>query len=84
MAEKPHADLIRASVIASRFGGSTTGGGREPVLKLRAHFSANAALRNDAFWVELVFVDEVSPSDNDFRRLRHAESKATGVNYLVI
>ena len=71
-AEKPHADLIRASVIASRFGGRRAGG-REPVRKLREHFNVNPALRNDAFWAELAFMDEVSASDDDRRRLRHAQ-----------
>ena len=71
-AEKPHADLIRASVIASRFGGRRAGG-REPVRKLREHFNVNPALRNDAFWAELAFMDEVSTSDDDRRRLRHAQ-----------
>ena len=69
---KPQADLIRASVIASRFGGRRVGG-REPVRKLREHFNENAALRNDAFWAELAFMDEVSPSDDGRRRLRHAQ-----------
>ena len=73
-AEKPHADLIRASVIASRFGGRRAGG-REPVRKLREHFNLNAALRSDAFWAELAFMDEVSPSDDDRRRLRHAQNE---------
>ena len=73
-AEKPDSDLIRASAIASRFGGRSTGG-REPVRKLRAHLKMNAALRNDAFWAELAFMDEVSPSDNDQLRLHHAEEE---------
>ena len=71
-AEKPDADLIRASVIASRFGGRRTGG-RELVRKLREQFTQNTVLRNDAFWAELAFMDEASPSDDDRRRLRHAQ-----------
>ena len=55
----PQADLIRASVIASRFGGRRIGG-REPVRKLRAHFNANGTWREDAFWAELAFMDEIS------------------------
>ena len=70
--EQPHADLIRASVIASRFGGSETSG-HEPICKLRAHFNEDAALRNDAFWAELAFMDQISPSDDDRRRFRRAE-----------
>ena len=70
--EKPHVDLIRASVIASRFGGGRVGGGGS-VRKLREHFKVNGALRRDAFWAELAFMEEVSPSDDDRRRLRHAQ-----------
>ena len=71
---RPQADLIRASVIASRFGGRRIGG-REPVRKLKMHFNKSAAQRRDAFWAELEFMDEVSPSDDGRRRLRHAESE---------
>ena len=71
-AEKPDADLIRASVIASRFGGRRTGG-RELVRKLREQFTQNTVLRNDAFWAELALMDEANPSDDDRRRLRHAQ-----------
>ena len=70
--DRPQADLIRASVIASRFGGRRVGG-REPVRKLRTHFNESAALRSDAFWAELEFMAEVSPSDDDRRRLRQAQ-----------
>ena len=70
----PQADLIRASVIASRFGGRRIGG-REPVRKLRAHFNANVTWREDAFWAELAFMDEISPSDEGRQRLRHAEQE---------
>ena len=72
-AEMLDSDLIRASVIASRFGEGKPSG-REPIRKLRAHFNMNAALRNDAFWAELAFMDEVSPSD-DLLRLHHAEEE---------
>ena len=74
MVEKPHADLIRASVIASRFGDGETCES-EPVPKLRAHFTENAAQRNDAFWAELEFMDEVNPSDDDRLRLHYAEEE---------
>ena len=71
---RPQADLIRAAVIASRFGGRRVGG-REPVRKLREHFNESAALRSDAFWAELEFMDEVSPSDDGRQRLHHAEQE---------
>ena len=70
--EKPDADLIRASVIASRFGADETGES-EPVGKLRMHFTGDAALRSDGFWAELAFMDEVNPSVNDWLRLHYAE-----------
>ena len=73
-AEKPYAGLIRASVIASRFGDGRTGES-EPVPKLRAHFNVNAALRNDAFWADLAFIDDVNPSDGDRLRLHHVEEE---------
>ena len=73
-AAKPHADLIRASVIASRFGDGRTDES-EPVPKLRSYFSVNAAQRNDAFWAELAFMDEVNPSDDDRLRLHYAEEE---------
>lgn len=73
-AEKPDADLIRASVIAPRFGGRRIGG-REPVRKLRRHFNEDAARRNDVFWAEPAFMDEVCPSDDARLRLRHAEQE---------
>ncbi|MDD9980141.1 MAG: hypothetical protein OXU81_02085, partial [Gammaproteobacteria bacterium] len=73
-AAKPHADLIRASVIASRFGDGRTDES-EPVPKLRTHFNVNAAQRNDAFWAELAFMDEVNPSDDGWLRLHYAEEE---------
>ena len=78
--EKPNAALIRASVIASRFGDDGTDES-EPISKLRAHFTENAVLRNDGFWAELAFMDEVSPSDNDRLRLHYAEQGSI-VGYL--
>ena len=70
----PQPGLIRASVVASRFGGRRIGG-RESVRKLRAHFNANVTWREDAFWAELAFMDEISPSDDGRHRLRHAEQE---------
>lgn len=72
VSNRPCAALIRASVIASRFGEGQSGR-QEPVGKLRGHFDTNSNWRNDAFWAELAFTDEVCPPDDDWRRLRHAE-----------
>ena len=66
------ADLIRACVIASRFPGDAWSS--NPVVTLRAHFHTNAALRSDAFWAELAFMDEVTPAEDDWHRFYHAES----------
>ena len=79
-AEKPDADLLRASVIASRFGADETGES-EPVSELRAHFTGDAALRSDGFWAELAFMDEINPSDNDRLRLHCAQQRGI-VGYL--
>ena len=66
------ANLIRSCVIASRFGGDNLNA-REPVGKLREHFRVDAARREEAFWAELKFMDEVVPADDDRDRLYHAE-----------
>ena len=71
IAEDPQSDLIRACVIASRFGAGETGG-HESVDKLRAHFDADGSLRSNAFWAELAFMDEVTPADDDWDRYYHA------------
>lgn len=67
------AALIRACVIASRFG-EDDGGLREPVSKLRAHFQDGETLRSYAFWAELAFMDEVVPAKDDWNRFYHAAS----------
>ena len=70
--EKADALLFRACVIASRFGQDKSGAG-EPVGKLKAHFSDNIVWRRNIFWDELAFMDEVSPSKDDWRRYFQAE-----------
>ena len=65
-------ELIRACVIASRFGGRESSR-QEPVGKLRSHFDAYSNWRNEAFWAELAFIDEFVPSDDDRLRLHHVE-----------
>ena len=62
-------DLVRASVIASRFGG---GGSYEQVRRLRARFCLNEAPRADAFWTELSFMDEVEPTAEHWLRCHRA------------
>ena len=68
----PDAELIRACVVASRFGGDEWNGSA-PIGKLKAHFAANAKRRNLAFWAELEFMDEVAPADDDWIRFCHAQ-----------
>ena len=63
--------LLRACVIASRFGGRELSG-PEAIGKLRAHFAANAERRRDAFWAELTFMDEAVPADDDRWRFHDA------------
>ncbi len=68
----PSDELIRACVIASRFGGQESIR-QNPVGRLRTHFDTNSNWRNDAFWAELAFMDELVPSDDDQLRLHHVE-----------
>ena len=62
---RPDDDLVRASVIASRFGGSRGRDLRESrkdlVGTLRARMEAESMLRRDAFWAEFTFVHEIDP-----------------------
>ena len=69
---RPSEELIRACVIASRFG-SEKSGKRDPVGRLRRCFDTNLNWRDDAFWIELAFTDEVILSDDVWRRLHRAE-----------
>lgn len=64
-------ELIRACVIASRFGRRELSG-LEPIDKLAAHFATGAERRSYAFWAELAVMDEVAPSDGDRIRFHHA------------
>ena len=67
----PSDKLIRASVIASRFGGDESGR-REPVGRLQMCFDTNPDWRNDLFWAELTFTNEVIPSEDARQRFYHA------------
>ena len=62
---RPDDDLIRASVIASRFGSSRGGdlrGSRKDLVgTLRTLMTAEHAVRRDAFWAEFTFVHEIDP-----------------------
>ena len=68
---RPDAALVRASVIACRFGGSGGRpliGTRESVATLRRRLTAEPSVRRDTFWCELAFVDDIDPTDDDQRR----------------
>ena len=66
-------DLIHACVIANRFAKDETGP-REPIGKLRQHFSEGSALRAAAFWAELALMDELVPAKNDdYQRMYQTE-----------
>ena len=74
LSETPNAsgpELLRACVIASRFGRHELSG-PETINKLRVHFTDNPERRSQAFWAELAFMDEVAPDDDDEIRLHHA------------
>ncbi len=81
---RPNAALIRASVIASRFGGP---GGRalieirESVATLRTRLTTEPSIRRDTFWCELAFVDEIDPTDNDQHRFYNVSHEGV-VGYL--
>ena len=71
----PSDDLMRASVIASRFGWDKSDS-REPVGRLRQCFDTALDRRNGAFWAELKFTDEIIPSDDARLRLYHATTES--------
>ena len=76
VAERPCIDLIRASVITSRFGKESW---RKPIDRLRKQFHENAALRCGAFWAELALMDELDPEDDDcYHMHRTMEGGLTG------
>ncbi len=61
------AELIRASVIASRFSDETTSS-RNPVNALREHYGTAYALRSEGFWAELAFMDDAIHTADDWVR----------------
>ncbi|WP_310448072.1 hypothetical protein [Thiobacillus sp.] len=65
-------DLLRACVIANRFGDDEIGG-REPIEKLKQHFADNLELRKMVFWLELDFMDEVVPEEIPWQRFYHTQ-----------
>ena len=71
LSDKPYKrqddDLIRSCVVASRFM-SREIYLRKPLENLRTHFEDNVALRRDAFWTELTFMDSVAPERDDRNR----------------
>ena len=62
------AELIRASVIASRFGENAIDI-EKSISTLRAHFATDLALRKAAFWAELTFLDEIAEIKDSRERL---------------
>ena len=67
--EGSYTDLIHASIIVSRFGKE---GWRKSMDSLRKRFHENEALRSEAFWAELAFMDEIHPVDDDWDRLHRS------------
>ena len=68
-------DLVRACVIASRFGNNVTDV-EKSIENLRAHFNSDPALRSEAFWAELAFMDEIAPDTDDWDRYHHAKQNS--------
>lgn len=65
-------DLIRACVIANRFGDDETSAG-EPIGELKRHFKEGSLLREKAFWAELDLMDELTQGKDDEHRLLGVE-----------
>ena len=78
--DKPHADLIRACVIAFRFSDNSKRNVRDgPIVKLKERFQKDVDIRGDAFWAELDVMNEPVPTDDDwFRLYRVAQCGLTG------
>lgn len=66
------AELIHASIIASRFSKEENNLHYE-VAKLRAHFSQEGAHRETTFWLELDFIDELVKPADDWKRFFQTE-----------
>jgi len=64
--------LIRACVIASRFGKDESSL-REPIDQLREHFKEGASVRSVAFWAEVALMDELVPEKEDWMRFYNAQ-----------
>ena len=71
-------ELVRACVIASRFGKHTLGGDVMEVEKLKSAFPLQSKAREDAFWMELQILDEVSAEANEWERLHYMQSGLIG------
>ena len=71
----PHDGLIRASVVASRFSGNGLDA-YKPVSDLGERFRDNARLRNDAFWTELMFMDEIVPTGGAWSRFDQTQTNS--------
>ena len=69
---RPDLALIRATVVACRFGGlkGRDLAGNRPMSEgpLKTRMTADPALRREVFWAELAFVDEIEPTDDQRRR----------------
>lgn len=63
------AELVRASVIASRFGNAAMDVDN-PVSALRERFSADPKLRKEGFWADLELMDAFRPVDGEWHRFR--------------
>lgn len=68
---EPESDLIRASVIGSRFGAREFDAD-EAISRLREQFEKNGSWRSAAFWQELAFLDEIAPDQDDWNRFYYA------------
>ena len=68
-------DLVRAAIVASRFGHGSLDSDR--ILDLRDCFDADPSLRRAAFRAELEFVDAVAPDTREWLRSHYASNSVS-------
>ena len=71
MTGEPEPNLIRACVVASRFGSDEVDVNKA-LSRLRGHFEEHASRRSAGFWQELAFMDEIAPANDGWNRFYYA------------
>ena len=71
MTAEPEPNLIRACVIASRFGTGEIDANKA-LGRLHKHFEEHTSWRSAGFWQELAFMDAIAPAADDWDRYYYA------------